>query len=67
MALGGRAAEAVVFRRISTGVLQNDNSSFTCNFIYIYICVCDLLLGAEDDLRRVTEMARRQVSLYSCF
>ncbi|XP_065915326.1 mitochondrial inner membrane m-AAA protease component paraplegin-like isoform X2 [Dysidea avara] len=38
MALGGRAAEAIVFRRIST--------------------------GAEDDLRRVTEMAQRQVAEY---
>jgi len=51
MALGGRAAEAIVFKRISTGE---------------YGCYGDSPIafstpGAEDDLRRVTEMAQRQV------
>lgn len=55
MALGGRAAEAVVFRCITTGKL-------------VVMATMTVLIhhttGAEDDLRRVTEMARRQVDAF---
>lgn len=63
MALGGRAAEAKIFKRVTTGIRNYFMITAFWRFVLILFVWLKIFLfvGAEDDLRKVTDMAYKQV------